>query len=82
MHSNKYLCPGVDDVDLVQGDDVDDLLPLLQLPLGALHKLCGCACEPRAQKTWVQPSTPTEGTLQGSISLQAACIRQVEPKRC
>ena len=23
---------------LVKGDDVDDLLPLLQLPLGALHE--------------------------------------------
>ena len=32
------LSPAVDDVNLVQGHRVDDLLPLLQLPLRALDE--------------------------------------------
>ena len=42
--SEEALRSGVDDVDLVEGDRVDHLLPLLQLALGALH-------EPRT-RTW------------------------------
>ena len=34
----KALSPAVDDVDLVQGDGVHHLLPLLQLALGTLHE--------------------------------------------
>ena len=34
----ETLGPAVDDVDLVEGDGVDDLLPLLELPLGALDE--------------------------------------------
>ena len=34
----KALSPAVDDVNLVQGHRVDDLLPLLQLPLRALDE--------------------------------------------
>ena len=34
----KALSPAVDDVNLVEGDGVDNLLPLLELPLGALHE--------------------------------------------
>ena len=34
----EALCARYDYVNLVEGDGVDDLLPLLELPLRALHK--------------------------------------------
>lgn len=33
-----HLSAGVDDVDLVESHRVDDFLPLLELPLRALHE--------------------------------------------
>ncbi len=38
--SQEALCAAVDDVDFMEGHCVDHLLPLLQLPLWTLHKLC------------------------------------------
>jgi len=35
---HESLRPRVDDIDFVEGDSVHDLLPLLQLTLGALHE--------------------------------------------
>lgn len=48
MTARTHLCSAVDDVNLVQADDMHYLLPLLQLPLWALHKLGGWACEQAA----------------------------------
>ena len=40
----EALGAGVDDVDLVEGDGVHHLLPLLQLPLRTLHEPGARAC--------------------------------------